>query len=285
MAEKRKPRRGHEEFDYGAMQKGVTMLKMGRSGPAHEKLFQLSGDKRFIIWTGRWFSPKFGKTCKVDMEKVVRLQSGQMTYKFERLAHIFGLAKEKSFSVIYTDDSGKELSLDLISPTLSIYKYWFKGLKSLLEYIQDERLNSSPEELFLKQNWEKADRDHSGSLSLVEIISIVKELNINLSDSAVMDIFRRVDTDKSNELNYEEFKQFIRLLRARPELDYIWNLLIAGQVLKESIEPLPIARYVILKWFPFFICTSLVHLFFSLSCLLFLLILCNFAFSLEENKK
>ena len=102
------------------MIKGVTMLKMGRSGPAHEKLFQLSADKRFVVWTGRWFSPKFGAICKVDIEKVIRLQSGQMTYKFERLAHIFGLAKEKSFSIIYSDQRGDEQSLDLIAPTLSI---------------------------------------------------------------------------------------------------------------------------------------------------------------------
>lgn len=176
------------------------------------------------------------------MEKVLRLQSGQMTYKFERLAHIFGLAKEKSFSIIYTDQKGQELSLDLISPTLSIYKYWFKGLKSILENIQDERLNSSPEDIFLKQNWEKADRDHSGSLSFDEIVSIVAELNINLSSKAVEDIFKRVDDDHSGNLNYDEFKNFIKLLRARPELDFIWNLLITGQTLKDAIEPLPISK-------------------------------------------
>ena len=63
----------------------------------------------------------------VDMEKVIRLQSGQMTYKFERLSHIFGLAKEKSFSIIYADENGQEMSLDLIAPTLSVYRHWFRG--------------------------------------------------------------------------------------------------------------------------------------------------------------
>jgi hypothetical protein len=52
-----------EDFDYGPMQKGITMLKFGQRGPAHEKLFKLSGNMRYITWEGRWFSPKLGKRC------------------------------------------------------------------------------------------------------------------------------------------------------------------------------------------------------------------------------
>ena len=106
-----------DDFDFGPMQKGITLLKFGSRGPAHEKVFKLSGDKRFITWEGRWISPKLGKRCigndwstysakipwwhdligytnsifcivsmfSVDLEKAIRLQAGQMTYKFERL--------------------------------------------------------------------------------------------------------------------------------------------------------------------------------------------------------
>lgn len=101
-----------DDFDFRPMQKGITLLKFGSRGPAHEKVFKLSGDKRYITWGGRWFSPKLGKQCvgkallviwyiqtkfimydnrslsmhiTVDLERAIRLQSGQMTYKFERL--------------------------------------------------------------------------------------------------------------------------------------------------------------------------------------------------------
>jgi hypothetical protein len=55
-----------EHFDFKAMKKGITMLKFGKRGPAHEKLFKLSGDKRYVMWDGRWFSPKLGKKCKSE---------------------------------------------------------------------------------------------------------------------------------------------------------------------------------------------------------------------------
>jgi hypothetical protein len=51
------------------------------------------------------------------MEKVIRIQRGQKTYPFGRLSHIFGLAEEKSFSIIYIDHRGRETSLDLICPS------------------------------------------------------------------------------------------------------------------------------------------------------------------------
>jgi hypothetical protein len=52
-----------DDFDFRPMQKGITLLKFGNRGPAHEKVFKLSGDKRFITWEGRWISPKLGKHC------------------------------------------------------------------------------------------------------------------------------------------------------------------------------------------------------------------------------
>ena len=52
-----------DDFDFRPMQKGITLLKFGNRGPAHEKVFKLSGDKRYITWDGRWFSPKLGKKC------------------------------------------------------------------------------------------------------------------------------------------------------------------------------------------------------------------------------
>ena len=63
-ANRHKKDTNEEEFGFEAMHKGVTMLKMGRRGPAHEKLFRLSGDKRYVIWEGRWFSTKLGRKCR-----------------------------------------------------------------------------------------------------------------------------------------------------------------------------------------------------------------------------
>ena len=48
-------------FDYAPLiNPGMTMLKFGRSGKPHERLFKLSPDLRFLKWYSGWFSPKVG---------------------------------------------------------------------------------------------------------------------------------------------------------------------------------------------------------------------------------
>lgn len=50
-----------ETFDFLPMvQVGITMLKFGRSGKPHERLFKLSEDLRFLKWYSGWFTSKVG---------------------------------------------------------------------------------------------------------------------------------------------------------------------------------------------------------------------------------
>lgn len=50
-----------DAFDYLPMvQVGITMLKFGRGGKPHERLFKLSADLRFLKWYSGWFTSKVG---------------------------------------------------------------------------------------------------------------------------------------------------------------------------------------------------------------------------------
>jgi hypothetical protein len=54
-----------EQFDYDSLiNPGVTMLKFGKTGDPHERLFKLSGDRRFILWHAGWFTRKMGALCQ-----------------------------------------------------------------------------------------------------------------------------------------------------------------------------------------------------------------------------
>lgn len=49
-------------FDYAPLiSPGVTLLKFGRGGKPHERLFKLSGDHRFLKWYSGWLSSVFKK--------------------------------------------------------------------------------------------------------------------------------------------------------------------------------------------------------------------------------
>ena len=68
----------------------------------------------------------------VDLERVVRFLPGQTTPQFQRWAHIYGEAKENSLSIVYTDNTGKEKTLDITTPTYDLYNLFFNGLQELV---------------------------------------------------------------------------------------------------------------------------------------------------------
>ena len=39
------------------------MLKFGKGGTPHERLFRLSGDLRYLTWSSGWFTLKIGQKC------------------------------------------------------------------------------------------------------------------------------------------------------------------------------------------------------------------------------
>ena len=53
-----------EQYDFDVLIKlGVIMLKFGKSGDPHERLFKLSADRRYLTWRGGWLTRKMGRTC------------------------------------------------------------------------------------------------------------------------------------------------------------------------------------------------------------------------------
>lgn len=149
------------------------------------------------------------------MEKVQRIQRGQKTYQFERMKHIYGVADEKSLSIIYNDDRGRERSLNVICPNKEGFKYVFKALRSITQEIQEEKKNISLDKQYLKKMWGTADKDHNGSLSRDEIFALISFMNVHMSMKLVKEMFKRVDIDNSGTLSYPEFVNFMEILRKR----------------------------------------------------------------------
>lgn len=140
---------------------------------------------------------------------------GQNTYQFQRWAHVYGDASEKSFSIVYIDDDNKERTLDLVAPSPDLFKLWFGGLKALVKRLEEQRKNYSQDSLFLKNLWDRADRDHSGSLDSSEVIKLIASINVNMPASQIRRMYNDFDTDKNGKLDFQEFIEFMNFLRKR----------------------------------------------------------------------
>lgn len=140
---------------------------------------------------------------------------GQNTFQFHRWTPVYGEAREKSFSIIYHNKNNEERSLDVICPSGEVYDLWFGGLSYIVDRLKKQRENASEEALYLKSLFDRADVDHSGSLSSREIINLIASININMPTSRIRQLYNKFDKDGSGSLDFEEFIEFVALLRQR----------------------------------------------------------------------
>lgn len=162
-------------------------------------------------------SYKYFNSCNllVDLEKVTNIMQGQTTPQFQRWITVFDDAKEKSFSIVYLTKDGEERTLDVIAPSPEIYHLCFEGLSALVKKLREQRENFSLDALYLKSLWDRADNDHSGSLTAKEIIHLVGSININMPNDKIKKMYKRFDADNSGTLDFTEFIEFMTFLRKR----------------------------------------------------------------------
>ena len=216
--------------DFTAFYDGISLLKFGKKGDPHEKIFTLTKDNRYIVWLANFWSWKWGAECECDLTRVRRIQLGQSTEQFERFDYIYGIAKDRSLSIIYLNEDSEEVSLDLLAANEFICSYVHRCVKRAIIELEYERTHMSIEKRYLKAKWEEADEDRSGLLNRREIISIVGTMNIDRPRSTLYQLFEAVDIDASGQLDFNEFAEFMDRIRRRPELEYMWSQLIGGQL-------------------------------------------------------
>ena len=149
------------------------------------------------------------------MEKVLRIMKGQNTYQFTRYSHIYGEAAEKSFSIVYLNNDGLEVTLDLIAPSGDIFHLWVNGLDYLVKRLKEQRQNYSLDALYLKSIWERADTDHSGHLTFKEVIQLVSTINVSIEINQLKSLIKKFDFDHNGSFDFSEFVEFMSFLRKR----------------------------------------------------------------------
>lgn len=77
----------------------------------------------------------------------------------------------------------------------------------------------------IRIEWERADSDKSGTLSFKEMVSLIKKLNMKVKEKDAKKIFKLVDEDGSGAIDYDEFKEFLAMIRTRPEVSHLFEVI------------------------------------------------------------
>jgi hypothetical protein len=227
---------GDKLVDLEPLQAGtLVLLKFSRLGEPLERVFKLSEDNRYLTYNSSFFAFKALTNKRIDMESVKRVLKGQVSPRFQELkaAATYPGASSRSFSIIYGEN---DMSLDLIAPSVEDFRLWYKGLSKVVSDIAFSREYTKLDVLYLKNQFESADKDKSNSLSKKEVLKLLDHINVSMTTAAIDVIFRKVDTDESGELSFDEFSNFVQLLRRRHDIEFLWELLVTKSFFDEKIQ-------------------------------------------------
>ena len=207
------------------LQKGVWVTKYCANGKAKEKVIRLDRANSKLVYTP---SRKSVVDTTVYMREVVELRDVQVgkavpaTAVFRECeSNIHSDVKELCCSVIFKYKN-RHKSLNLRFHNAADKKNFLTTV-AFLATNSRRTTTKDPETMRILELWMKADRDNDKKLSREEVSLMLQKLNVQLNKSALKEMFHLADTDGSNYLSFQEFKEFYKALHKREEIEDVFK--------------------------------------------------------------
>ena len=222
------------------LRQGVVLKKISKKKKEKGITLTLDPDTYKIWWdksrTGR-------KSVFIDDIKEVRTAEDIRQYRLD--AGVDESEEPRFFSILYTvpEKSGTKV-LHLIALNSTDFQNWVTTLNAILQYRQDFTTNlMASNEKAVHEFWQRqmrkkyADRKipaEGESIELPEIERICRSLHMHLSPTEIRDNFNAAKAAKAtshgacdptspSSLNFNEFREFVRLLKTRQEISVIFK--------------------------------------------------------------
>ncbi|KAJ7742571.1 PLC-like phosphodiesterase [Mycena metata] len=194
------------------VQEGIFLTKISAK-KQRKLLFRLDPDRGQLIWESKFPSmplKSFGRewTAKNYREK------------FQYLGDEY---EDRWLTITYMVD-GKYKTMHLLAPTKDVMDMWITALRRLFA-AQTELLSGLSHGEMLEAVWERRYWNGRG-FTFEDVEKLCKRLNATYPEDELRRIFEASDPNHNNCLDFEDFRQFVKLLKARPDIDRLYKRLI-----------------------------------------------------------
>ncbi|KAL4076484.1 PLC-like phosphodiesterase [Scleroderma citrinum] len=205
------------------LQHGVPMTKVS---PRSQKsyIFRLDADQGQIIWESK-------KLRIIPIESIKELRSGLDARYYRQQFQLASEYEDRWITIIYILD-GQYKILHLIASSKETFQLWDITLRKLYAIRQQLMTGLGNEEMrhavWLRQCWKSSDQQCDQKLVFEEVERLCRRLNINSSQEDLLRLFKQADSQHRGFLDFVDFQRFVKLLKARPELDLLYKKLASG---------------------------------------------------------
>ncbi|KAF9558976.1 PLC-like phosphodiesterase [Agrocybe pediades] len=202
------------------LQQGTPMTKV--SAKTHKKyVFRLDADLGQIVWESK-------KHKIIPIENIKEIRSGDDARYHREQFQLSQDYQDRWLTIIYSLN-GHYKTLHLIVATKEVFKMWDRTLRELhavrLELMRGLGNGEMRQALWEKQYWKGADEERDQKLSFEEVEKLCRGLNINSHREDLFRLFKQADRHNRQYLDFDDFRRFVKLLKARPEIDRLYKAL------------------------------------------------------------
>ncbi|KAM9816684.1 1-phosphatidylinositol 4,5-bisphosphate phosphodiesterase delta-3-A-like [Neosynchiropus ocellatus] len=206
----------HEDEDVKRMLQGSSMVKVRSPRWQKRRTLKLLQDGVTVWCQSHKTSSRAKEQQSFSIMEVECIREGCQS---ETLKQISGSVPEgHCLTVVF---KGSRKSLDLLCQTQEEARHWTRGIRTLQERVenmtQKEKLDH-----WIHAYLSRADQNHDDKMSYDEVQSLLKMINIDLSDQYARSLFQKCDRSADGRLDHGEIEVFCRELLRRPELDAVF---------------------------------------------------------------
>ncbi|KAF8336862.1 uncharacterized protein EI90DRAFT_3043894 [Cantharellus anzutake] len=195
------------------LQTGTPMLKM--------RMFRLDPDLGQVIWE----SNRYGV---LPIEHIKEIRTGPETSYHREQLRLSADYEPRWISLVYARD-GKYKILHMVSLSDDVFRMWNVILRKLFSLRQELMSGLGDANAEVRQRvWEKlywkgADSTGDAKLDFQEVERMCRRLNIATPRSELLNCFMQADSQSRGFLDFADFRHFVKLLRARPDIAAIYD--------------------------------------------------------------
>ena len=189
-----------------------------------------------------WNPSNPSKSIYIDDIQQIRIQEEAQNYRKE--FQIPSEVQSRWFTIIYSDQTrskGRSMkTMHLIAPSSHLFYLWTSTLNDLSKYRHDSMAGlagSGQDEKILLGHWKREMANlHDGqpysedeeNIDLKGIESLCRGLHIHCSPQHLHEQFDKADTRSTGRLNFQEFVDFVRRLKEREDIKWIYRQYAVG---------------------------------------------------------
>ncbi|XP_071792380.1 1-phosphatidylinositol 4,5-bisphosphate phosphodiesterase delta-4-like isoform X1 [Asterias amurensis] len=203
------------------LQAGTKFLKIRENScKTYNRTFVLSDDGLVLEYHP---SKKTASRYKIPVTDIHEIRTGHETDTFKNSKVKNKYKKENCFSLIV---GAENHTINLVAGNRDEARLWVQGLGWAQKKAQNVDVKAK-QASWIKEAFEKADRNQDGSVDFEECMKLLKKMNIKMDKSHAKVLFEKADvqthTDAKGKtvteaLDADEFVNFYRLVTRRPEL-------------------------------------------------------------------